>query len=102
MRRGGKVHEGRQQQRRCGDGRWLPSWIGNGSRQRPLRWIVAAAGVLLLLFGLAAQSGHGAERTRAKLATQALAPDKASAPGPLTLPETQLEPIDWSALDGWA
>ena len=68
-----------------------------------MRWN-AAAGVLLLLFGLAAQSVHGAERTRAKLATRTLAPDRASVapPGPLTLPETQLEPIDWSALDGWA
>jgi membrane-bound lytic murein transglycosylase len=67
-----------------------------------LRSIVSAAGVLLLLLGLAAQSGHGAERTRAKPATQALAPGTASASGPMTLPETQLEPIDWSALDGWA
>jgi membrane-bound lytic murein transglycosylase len=69
-----------------------------------LRWIVAAAGVLPLLFGLAAQSGHGAERARSKPATRAVEPAKASAPvpWPLTLPETQLEPIDWSALDAWA
>jgi membrane-bound lytic murein transglycosylase len=73
---------------------------GNGCRHRGLRWIVAAG---VLLFGLTAQSGHGAERAKAKLATRTLEPDKAlPTPGPLTLPDTQLEPIDWSALDGWA
>jgi membrane-bound lytic murein transglycosylase len=63
-----------------------------------------AAGALLLLFGLASQPAHGAERTKAKIATRTVEPATASvpAPGPLTLPNTQLEPIDWSALDGWA
>jgi membrane-bound lytic murein transglycosylase len=80
------------------------SSIGKGSRHRRLRSIIAAAGVLLLLLGLAAQSGHGAERARSKLATRTVEPAKASAPvpWPLTLPETQLEPVDWSALDSWA
>ena len=71
-------------------------------RHRGLRWIIAAAGVLL--FGLTVQPGHGAPQAKAKVATRTAEPDKASVPppGPLTLPDTQLEPIDWSALDGWA
>jgi membrane-bound lytic murein transglycosylase len=69
-----------------------------------MRSIVAAAVVPLLLFGPAAQPGHGAQRTKAKVASRTVEPDKASvaAPGPLMLPDTQLEPMDWSALDGWA
>jgi membrane-bound lytic murein transglycosylase A len=71
---------------------------------RRLRDAVVTAGVIMLLFGPAAQSGQGAERPKAQSTARSLAPDEASAPRrePLSLPDSQLEPIDWAALDGWA
>jgi membrane-bound lytic murein transglycosylase A len=76
---------------------WAPMY-------RRLRDVVLIAGVIMLLFGPAAQSGQGAERPRAQSTTRSLAPDEASAPRrePLRFPDSQLEPIDWDALDGWA
>jgi peptidoglycan lytic transglycosylase A len=58
----------------------------------------------MLLFGPAAQSGYGAERPKAELAARSYEPNAASTPPPepLTLRDSQLEPIDWKALDGWA
>jgi membrane-bound lytic murein transglycosylase A len=56
--------------------------------------------IMLLLYGLAAQSGHSAERGRAQLAARFLEADQA--PEPLRFPNSQLEPVDWSALAGWA
>src|SRR5262249_13477084 len=74
-----------------------------GPMYHRLRDAIVTAGVILL-FGLAAQSGHGAERQGAKLAARTPAPDGAFAPRPepLRLPNSQLEPIDWTALDRWA
>jgi peptidoglycan lytic transglycosylase A len=70
---------------------------------RRLRDAIVIAGVILLLFGPAAQSGLGAERPRAPSADRSLASDEASAPppAPLSFPESQLEPIDWNALGEW-
>ncbi len=71
---------------------------------RRLRYAVMTAGVVMLLFGLAAQSGHGAERHGVQVAARSPEPNEASAPRPepLTLPDSQLEPIDWNALERWA
>ena len=71
---------------------------------RRFRYAVVPAGVIMLLFGLAAQPGYAAERPRTQLATRSLQPDEASAPRlePLRVPNSQLEFIPWSALDGWA
>ena len=71
---------------------------------RRLRYAVVPAGVIMLLFGLAAQPGYAAKRPRTQLATRSLQHDEASAPRlePLKVPNTQLEFIPWSALDGWA
>jgi membrane-bound lytic murein transglycosylase A len=62
------------------------------------------AGVIMLLLGSGAQSGHGAQRPRAEIAARSIEPQEPSAPraDPMTLRESQLEPIDWSALGGWA
>jgi len=64
---------------------------------------IVAAGVMLLL-GPPTQSGYGAERPKAQVAVRSPEPLEASAPqpGPLTLRDSQLEPIDWNALAGWA
>jgi membrane-bound lytic murein transglycosylase A len=64
--------------------------------------VVIAAAILLLAPG--AQSGYGATRPKAPLAARSPQPDAASTlrPEPLTLRDSQLEPIDWNALDGWA
>jgi membrane-bound lytic murein transglycosylase A len=61
-----------------------------------------AAVAIVLLFAPAAQSAQAAERAKAEPAARE--PDKASAgePEPLKLPDSQLEPIGWNALDGWA
>jgi membrane-bound lytic murein transglycosylase A len=69
-----------------------------------LRDAAVTTAVIVLLFGPAVQSGHGAERRGAQLVARALEPNEASAPRPepLRLPDSQLEPIDWNALDGWA
>ncbi|MFL4978115.1 MAG: murein transglycosylase A [Xanthobacteraceae bacterium] len=64
--------------------------------------VVTAAAIMLLAPG--AQSGYGATRPKAPLAARSPQPDEASTlrPEPLTLRDSQLEPIDWNALDGWA
>ena len=58
-----------------------------------------------MLLGLTAQYGNGAEwpKTR-ELDARAVKPDQASTLQlePLKVPDSQLEPIVWSALDGWA
>jgi membrane-bound lytic murein transglycosylase A len=71
---------------------------------RRLRDAVVPAGVIMLLFGPAAQSGQGPERPRAQFTERSLEPDEASEfpREPLSVPESQLEPLDWNALDGWA
>jgi membrane-bound lytic murein transglycosylase A len=58
----------------------------------------------MLLFAPAVPPGYGAERPKAQLAARPPEPDKAFAvpPGPLMLRDSQLEPMDWNALDGWA
>src|SRR5262249_58465163 len=71
-----------------------------------MRHAAASAGVVMLLIGPAIQPCDGAERAKkAQLAARSLAaPDKTFVPQPepLRLPNSQLEPVDWSALDGWA
>jgi peptidoglycan lytic transglycosylase A len=65
---------------------------------------VVIAGVTTLIFTAVSQLAHGAERAAgARLATRPQEPAEASTPRPqpLTLPESQLEPIDWNALGGW-
>ena len=69
---------------------------------RGWRYVVVTAGVGILLFGLTAQYGNSAERPKTHV-TRAVEPDEASTrqPKPLKVPDSQLEPIAWSALDGW-
>jgi peptidoglycan lytic transglycosylase A len=69
-----------------------------------LRYAVVTAGVLTSLLGLPAKPGHGAERLRVQHAAGAPVPGEGSKPEPeaLRLPNSQLEPIEWNALDGWA
>ena len=71
---------------------------------RSIRYAVPTAGVFMLLFGLAAQCGDPAERPGTEFAALSFERGEASAPRaePLRLPDSQLEPIDWNALDGWA
>ena len=66
-----------------------------------LRGAVVAATVIAFLF---CPSGHGAARPRVQLVAPTLAPGYISKPSlePLKLPDSALEPLDWSALDGWA
>jgi peptidoglycan lytic transglycosylase A len=70
---------------------------------RRLRSIIVTAGAITLLSCLADQSSQGAQRPRAQVA-RALEPANVSSPGPelLTLPDSQLEPLDWTALGAWA
>jgi membrane-bound lytic murein transglycosylase A len=69
---------------------------------RGWRYVVVTAGVGILVFGLTAQYGNSAERPKTHV-TRAVEPDEASTrqPEPLKVPDSQLEPIAWSALDGW-
>jgi membrane-bound lytic murein transglycosylase A len=62
------------------------------------------AGAIMLLFGPPAPSGYGAERPKAEFSARSHEPDAASTPPPepLKFRDSQLEPIDWNALDGWA
>jgi membrane-bound lytic murein transglycosylase A len=59
--------------------------------------------VVSLLFLLPALSAYGAARPRAQLVTRSLEADdiSTSQSEPLRLPDSALEPIDWSALDRW-
>ncbi|MET0501757.1 MAG: hypothetical protein ABW172_09585, partial [Candidatus Binatia bacterium] len=84
-------------------GQMIPAWWC-APMYRRLRYAVVPAGVIMLLFGLAAQPGYAAERPKTQLATRSLQPHEASASRlePLRVPDSQLEFIPWSALDGWA
>ncbi len=66
------------------------------------RYAVTIAGVLTPLLGLSAQPSHRLEQPRTQL--RSLEPDPALTygPEPLRLPDSALEPIEWTALDGWA
>ncbi len=72
---------------------------------RRVRYAVVAAGLLTSLLGLPSKPGHGAEQSRVQHATTG-APVAGEGPNPepeaLRLPNSQLEPIEWNALDGWA
>ncbi len=78
--------------------------IPTGQPNRRLRYALMAAGVVMLLFGVAARSSHGAERQGVLIAVRSPMPNEISAPHsePLKLPDSQLEPIDWNALERWA
>ena len=67
---------------------------------RRLQYVVVAAAVVAPLLG----PGHGAARTNVKPAPHSLEPvdESKPLPEPLKLPNSALEPIDWSALGGWA
>jgi membrane-bound lytic murein transglycosylase A len=71
---------------------------------RSIRYVVTSAGMIMLLFGPAAQCGPGSEPPRTQLAALSVERDAGSAPRPepLRLPDAQLEPINWNALKGWA
>jgi peptidoglycan lytic transglycosylase A len=67
---------------------------------RGWRYVLATAGMGILLLGLTAQYGNSAEWAQKH---RAIKPDKASTPQlePLKVPDAQLEPVAWSALEGW-
>jgi len=69
-----------------------------------LRHAIVIVTVVTLLLGLPAQSGQGAERPRTRIAARSieLIEEPTLRLEPLKLPGSTLEPIDWSALDGWA
>ncbi len=70
---------------------------------RGWRYVIVTAGGILLC-GLTAQYGNCAEwRKTHELVTRAVKPDEASTHQlePLKVPDSQLEPIAWSALEGW-
>ena len=71
---------------------------------RRLRYAVAAAGIVSPLLALPALPAHGAERSRAQFIARSLRPDDVLSPRPepLRLPDSALEPVDWTALEGWA
>jgi membrane-bound lytic murein transglycosylase A len=77
-----------------------------GNRQpvyRGWRYIVITAGIGML-FALAGQYGNSAELPKAgELVTRTVKLDTASTAQrePLKVPDSQLEPIAWSALEGW-
>ncbi len=68
------------------------------------RYAVTIAGVLTPLLGLSAQPSHRLEQPRTQLTVRSLEPAPAltSGPEPLRLSDSALEPIEWTALDGWA
>ena len=70
---------------------------------RLLRYPSVMAGAVVLLFGFAIQSAQTAERLKAQLTDRSLEAHQTSPAqeGPLTLPDSQLEPLDWNDLDGW-
>jgi hypothetical protein len=74
---------------------------GPAIADRLLRY-VGAVGALMLLFSFV-QSAHSAEPAKPQFGAHSLKIDQTSAPRlePLSLPQSQLEPIDWSKLDGW-
>jgi peptidoglycan lytic transglycosylase A len=69
-----------------------------------LRHAIVIVAVVTPLLGLPAQSSQGAERPRTQLAARSfeLVEEPTFRPEPLKLRGSALEPIDWSALDGWA
>jgi membrane-bound lytic murein transglycosylase A len=71
---------------------------------RGWRYVVATAGMGILLFGLTAEYGNSAEWPKPReLVTRAVKRDEASTPQlePLKVPDSQLEPIAWSGLERW-
>ena len=72
---------------------------------RGRRYVFVTAALGIVLFGLTAQYGNSAEWPKThQLVTRAIKPYEASTPQlePLKVPGAQLEPIAWSALEGWA
>jgi len=71
--------------------------------RRHFRYAVALAAVITPLFGLPAQPAHGPGRPKASLAARSISANgiPIDQPEPLRLPDSALEPIDWTALDGW-
>ena len=71
---------------------------------RERRYVFVTAALGIVLFGLTAQYGNSAEWPKThQLVTRAIKPYEASTPQlePLKVPGAQLEPIAWSALEGW-
>ena len=80
----------------------------NASTGQPVyrgwRYVIVTAALGIVLFGLTAQYGNSAEWPKThQLVTRAIKPYEASTPQlePLKVPDAQLEPIAWSALEGW-
>jgi membrane-bound lytic murein transglycosylase A len=69
-----------------------------------LQHAIVIVAVVTPFLGLPAQTGQGAERPRTQLAARSveLIEEPTFRPEPLKLRGSALEPIDWSALDGWA
>jgi membrane-bound lytic murein transglycosylase A len=65
------------------------------------RYAAVAAGIITPVLGVPAQPAHGPAPVQ--LAARSLAANDVSTlqPEPLRLPDSALEPIDWTALDGW-
>src|SRR5262249_60668561 len=65
--------------------------------------VVVVAFIVLLPFASPSPSAHGAQRAKAQVTARFAKPEAASVapPEPLKLPEAQLEPVEWGALDAW-
>jgi membrane-bound lytic murein transglycosylase A len=71
---------------------------------RGWRYVVVTASVGILLSGLTARYGNSAEGPKThEFVTRLVKSGEASKPQlePLKVPDSQLEPIAWSALEGW-
>src|SRR5215468_3539110 len=84
-------------------GGWGRGGLRSMIRYHVLRYAAVTAGVIVLLVA-AAQSAHGAQRSKTQLAARTQEPAEPATypPSPLSFRDSQLEPIDWNALDGWA
>ena len=66
-------------------------------------WHAVAIPGLVLLSGLVAQSGYAAQRASVAAANRLPADEPSrDVPEPLKLPDSQLEPVEWNLLQGWA
>src|SRR5262245_36662484 len=79
--------------------RWGPTSMHRGARQA----FVAIGIAVLLPLDLASSAAHGAQRAKAQVTARLAEPEATSVvpPTPLKLPDAQLDPIEWTALDGW-
>jgi hypothetical protein len=70
--------------------------------RRHFRYSVVLAALITPLFNHPAQPAHVPARPKASLPARSIVANNILAqPGPLQLPDSALEPIDWNALEGW-